>query len=60
MNYYPYPYMPNLYPNIEIQNIEKEIYNLKKEIKLLNQRVKELEKKEKSEYLDKDDGLYMI
>ena len=60
MNYFPYPYMPNPYPNLQIPNWEQELLNLKKEVKELRQGVKKLEKSEKNDYLDKDDGLYMI
>lgn len=56
MNNFQVPYIPLPFPN----NIEYEIIKLKKEIKQLKERIKNLENENKDDYLEKDDGLYMI
>ena len=60
MNYFKFPYIPNPYEIMPGQTIEIELNRLKQEIKLLKERIRALEKKESNEYLEKDDGLYMI
>ncbi len=64
MNNFPFPYMPNSYqqnnPYQQYTNIEAEIMKLRQEIKILKEKVAFLEKKEKNDYLKKEDGLYMI
>lgn len=52
------PFFPNP-PQIP-RNIEEEIYKLKQEIINLNERLKKLENKQKHDYMQKDDNLYMM
>lgn len=62
-----YPYVSNM-PNIPnpysqappLQPIEEEIKKLKIEIKQLNERITALEKKDTKNYLQKEDGFYMV
>ena len=58
MNYFPFPYITNPFPGIPNQNLEQQIIALKKEIVLIKERLRVLEKKEKNDYLEKEDGLY--
>ncbi len=65
MNNYPWPYMPpqapqQVPPFIKPNNLEEEIIKLKNDVRILKERVSALEKKEKNEYLKKEDGMYMI
>ena len=54
-----YPFIPNLIPYTQ-NNIEEEIIKLKQEIYKLKERVSLLENEKKTDYLKKDDSLYMM
>lgn len=73
MNGAPFQYMPNPYNQINPYNqanhynqqnqtphLEEEINYLKREVEKLNKRIYALENKDKKDYLQKDDGLYMM
>lgn len=54
-----YPFIPNPIP-YPPNNIEEEIIKLKQEINKLKERISLLEQQPKTDYLKKDDDLYMI
>ena len=54
-----YPFIPNPIPYSQ-NNIEEEIIKLKQEIYKLKERISLLENQKKSDYLKKDDSLYMM
>lgn len=54
-----YPFIPNPIPYPQ-NNIEEEIIKLKQEIYKLKERVSLLENEKKTDYLKKDDSLYMM
>ena len=64
MNLFPFPYIPN--PNIPTphqnnnSNIYQEIEKLKQEINNLKKRISTLEQKPQNNYLQKEDGMYML
>lgn len=60
MNGTPFPYMNNPYNQIPPPQLEQELIKIKKEIEKINRRLQVLENKEKKDYLQKDDGLYMM
>lgn len=61
MNNMPYPYMQLPFPIPgQQQNYEEEINKLKYEVAKLKERVSELEQKKKKNYLQKEDGFYMV
>ncbi len=62
MNNMPFPFYPNPYHmgNMPGNNIEEEIIKLKQEINILKERIAKLENKNKNDYLQKDDSLYMM
>lgn len=57
-----YPAMPqNQYSNMpQNQGIEEEIRKIKIEIRQLKEKIAELEKKDTKNYLQKEDGFYMM
>lgn len=59
MNNMPYPYLPP-YQNIQQLNIEEELRRLKYEINILKEKVQKLENKNKKNYLQKEEGKYMM
>ncbi len=68
MNNIPFPYFPEnimppnpqfIYPNQNI-NLEEELKKLKIEIENLKIRLNKLENDKKKNFLQKDDGFYMI
>lgn len=63
MNNMPFPYLAGLYPSIH-ETIQEEIRKLKLEITRLNERItileNKLDNKNKKNYLQKDDNLYMM
>ena len=54
-----YPFIQNPIPYPQ-NNIEEEIIKLKQEIYKLKERVSLLENEKKTDYLKKDDSLYMM
>lgn len=60
MNNIPYPYMPFGMPLPVPDKYEEEINNLKYETEKLKERVNNLENKNKKNYLQKDEGLYIM
>lgn len=60
MNNIPYPYMP--FPNMppQMPNYEEEIRKLKYEIESIKKRLNNLEKKDTKNYLEKEEGMYMM
>lgn len=58
MNNMQFPIFPRPYPGMV--NIEEEIIKLKQEINILKERIMKLENKNKVDYLQKDDSLYMM
>ena len=64
MNLFPFPYIPN--PNIPTPpskndpNIYQEIEKLKQEINNLKKRISALKQKPQNNYLQKEDGMYML
>ena len=58
MNFH-YPFMPNPIPYPQ-NNFEEEIIKLKQEIYQIKERLSSLENQKKTEYLKKDDSLYMM
>ena len=59
MNNMPFPYLPPNF-NYHLEKYIEEINKLKYEINKLKERITNLEKKEKKDYLKKDDSLYMM
>ncbi len=59
MNNMPFPYMPP-YQHTQIMNVEEEIRILKHEIKILKEKVQKLEGKNQKNYLQKEEGKYMM
>lgn len=57
-----FPFVPQMYmPNQNNQiNIMEEINNLKKEINILKEKIKHIEENKKNNFLQKDDGFYMM
>ena len=53
-----FPFFPT--PQQIPRNIEEEILKLKQEIYNINERLKKLENKPKTDYMQKDDNLYMM
>lgn len=63
MNNVPYPYMP--FPNFNNMpplppNYDEELKRLNYEIEKLKTRLTKLEKKETKDYLQKEEGMYMM
>ncbi len=58
MNPFPFPYIPTIPP--KENNIYKELEKIKQEINELEKRIKKLEQNKENEYLQKEDGMYMI
>ena len=54
-----YPFIPRPMP-YHTPNLEEEILKLKQEIYKLKERVSLLENEKKTDYLKKDDSLYMM
>lgn len=59
MNNIPYPYMHH-YQNIQQLNIENEIKFLKYEIQILKEKIQKLENKNHKNYLQKEEGKYIM
>lgn len=59
MNNIPFPYMPQ-YQTPPMMNIEEEIKRLKYEVKTLKEKVEKLENKNYKNYLQKEEGKYMM
>lgn len=59
MNNFPYPYMQQ-YQNIQQINIENEIKLLKYEIQILKEKIQKLENKNQKNYLQKEEGKYIM
>ncbi|MDD5888806.1 MAG: hypothetical protein PUC82_04900 [bacterium] len=59
MNNMPFPYLIPYQPT-PIPNIEEEIKKLKYDIKILKEKVENLEKKGNKNYLQKEEGKYMM
>ena len=64
MNQFPFPYIPApqmpIPPQKNDQNIYQEIEKLKSEIIKLKKRVSALEQTPQNDYLQKEDGMYML
>lgn len=65
MNQMPYPYIPNPYngynPYQQTQPFQSdELSKIKLEINKLKERITKLEQMEKKDYLQKEDGFYMM
>lgn len=60
MNNMPFPYFQPPYNQPPRDNLEEEIRMLKSEINKLKRRIEILENKDQKNYLQKDDGLYMM
>lgn len=58
MNNMQFPMFPRPYPTMG--SIEEELIKLKQEINILKERIIKLENKNKIDYLQKDDSLYMM
>lgn len=58
MNNITFPYLPPY--QMPIINFEEEIKKLKYEIQKLNEKIDKLENKNKKNYLQKEDGKYMM
>ena len=58
MNPFSFPYIPPIAPPNE--NIITEIEKIKAQLNDLEKRIKTLEKKKENNYLQKEDGMYMI
>lgn len=59
MNNMPFPYLPP-YQNQPMFNVEEEIRKLKYEVKILKEKVDKLENKTYKNYLQKEEGKYMM
>ena len=59
MNNIPFPYLPTFQPQ-EIKNIKKKINKLKYEKKKLTERIDRLENKPYKNYLQKEEGKYIM
>lgn len=59
MNNMPFPYLPP-YQNQPMFNVEEEIRKLKYDIKILKEKVDKLENKTYKNYLQKEEGKYMM
>ncbi len=59
MNNIPFPYLPAFQPQ-QIPSIEEEINKLKYEIKKLTERIDRLENKPYKNYLQKEEGKYIM
>lgn len=59
MNNIQYPYLPP-YQNIQQINIENEIKILKYEIQILKDKIQKLDNKSQKNYLQKEEGKYMM
>lgn len=65
MNQFPFPYIPNfgippVPPPKDESNIYQEIEKLKQEINSLKKRITKLEQPPQNDYLQKEDGMYML
>ncbi len=65
MNQFPFPYIPNfgmppMPPQKNEPNIYQEIEKLKQEINTLKKRISKLEHTPQNDYLQKEDGMYML
>ena len=65
MNQFTFPYIPNFSlppvpPPKDGSNIYQEIEKLKQEINNLKKRISKLEKEPQNDYLQKEDGMYML
>ncbi len=59
MNNMPFPYLPP-YQNQPMFNVEEEIRKLKYDVKILKEKVDKLENKTYKNYLQKEEGKYMM
>ena len=59
MNNIQYPYLAP-YPNIQQINIENEIKILKYEIQILKDKIQKLDNKNQKNYLQKEEGKYIM
>lgn len=59
MNNIPFPYLPP-YQNQPMFNVEEEIRKLKYDVKILKEKVDKLENKTYKNYLQKEEGKYMM
>lgn len=59
MNNMPFPYLPS-YQNQPMFNVEEEIRKLKYDVKILKEKVDKLENKTYKNYLQKEEGKYMM
>ncbi len=59
-----FPFIPQMYlpnqQNPSFNHIEEELKNMKQEINILKEKVKHLETSKKNNFLQKDDGFYMM
>lgn len=65
MNQFPFPYIPNFAmpptpPQKNEPGLLQEIENLKQEINNLKKRINKLEQISQNDYLQKEDGMYML
>ncbi len=65
MNQFPFPYIPNFNipsapPTKNESNLYEEIEKLKQEINNLKKRITKLEQPTQNDYLQKEDGMYML
>lgn len=65
MNQFPFPYIPNFSiptapPPKDELNLYQEIEKLKQEINSLKKRIAKLEQPLQNDYLQKEDGMYML
>ena len=59
MNNMQYPYFPS-YQNIQQTNLENEIKILKYEIQILKDKIQKLDNKSQKNYLQKEEGKYIM
>lgn len=65
MNQFPFPYIPNfgippMPPQKSDPNFFQELEKLKQEINSLKKRISKLEHTAQNDYLQKEDGMYML
>lgn len=65
MNQFPFPYIPNFNippvpPPKNDFNIYQEIEKLKHDVNTLKNKISKLEQSPQNEYLEKEDGMYML